>query len=96
MSDFEDYFENIFNNLSTRRRQREIDLKSEDIFLNVNSICDEIIAKRVCTCAEEDFSKTPQMSRVWVFGSAAKYVQCSKTGKNTPKKFKPTGISKSK
>ena len=34
-----------------------IDLKSEDIFLNVNSICDEIIAE------EEDFSKTtPQMS----------------------------------
>ena len=82
VSDFEDYFENIFNNLSTRRRQREIDLKSEDIFLNVNSICDEIIAKRVLsTCAEEDFSKTPQMSRVWVFGSAAKYVQSSKTEK---------------
>ena len=95
-SDFEDYFENIFNNLSTRRRQREIDLKSEDIFLNVNSICDEIIAKRVCTCAEEDFSKTPQMSRVWVFGStaSAKYVQCSKTGENTPKNFNQQNTNK--
>ena len=62
-------------------------MPQEDIFLNVNSICDEIIAKRVCTCAEEDFSKTSQMSRVWVFGSAAKYVQCSKTGEKHAKKI---------
>ena len=58
VSDFEDYFENIFNNLSTRRRQREIDLKSEDIFLNVNSICDEIIVgEDEDTSLEEDFHK---------------------------------------
>ena len=57
VSDFEDYFENIFNNLSTRRRQREIDLKSEDIFLNVNSICDEIIAKQVLLVPKKIFPR---------------------------------------
>ena len=46
---FED-FENIFNNMSSLGGgNRVIDLgKSEDIFLNVNSICDEIIVEHLC------------------------------------------------
>ena len=92
VSDFEDYFESIFNNLSTRRRQREIDLKSEDIFLNVNSICDEIIAKRVLLVPKKIFPRLHKWVECGFLDPLLNMCSALKRGKNTPKKFKPTGV----